>query len=129
MAVGGPPVLGGAGRAWASGATVDAGGPPVLVEPGRSRNYEANVAVGGPPVLVEPGRAWTYEAVVAAGGVLSGVFVVTANAWMNSPAGFFLDKGLPADVSPVAAMLNPAWRTEVFHMTLAAFAASASSIT
>ncbi len=67
-------------------------------------------------------------AVVAAGGVLSGVFIVTANAWMNSPAGFFLDKGMPADVSPVAAMLNPAWKTEVLHMTLAAFAASGFAV-
>lgn len=62
-------------------------------------------------------------AIVAAGGVLSGVFVVTANAWMNSPAGFFLAGAMPADVSPIAAMLNPAWKTEVLHMTLAAFAA------
>src|SRR5574342_779322 len=67
-------------------------------------------------------------AVVAAGGVLSGVFVVTANAWMNSPAGFFLEKGVPAAVSPLAAMLNPAWKTEVLHMTLAAFAASGFAV-
>ena len=67
-------------------------------------------------------------AVVAAGGVMSGVFVVTANAWMNSPAGFFLDKGLPSDVLPLAAMLNPAWKTEVLHMTLAAFAASGFAV-
>src|SRR5512145_1632590 len=67
-------------------------------------------------------------AAVAAGGVMSGVFVVTANAWMNSPAGFFLDGGMPADVSPIAAMLNPAWKTEVLHMTLAAFAASGFAV-
>lgn len=67
-------------------------------------------------------------AAVAAGGVMSGVFVVTANAWMNSPAGFFLDKGMPAGVSPLAAILNPAWKTEVLHMTLAAFAASGFAV-
>ncbi len=67
-------------------------------------------------------------AAVVAGGVMSGVFVVTANAWMNSPAGFFVDRGMPADVSPIAAMLNPAWRTEVLHMTLAAFAASGYAV-
>ncbi len=67
-------------------------------------------------------------AAVAAGGILSGVFVVTANAWMNSPAGFFLAKGLPSDVSPLSAMLNPAWKTEVLHMTLAAFAASGFAV-
>lgn len=62
-------------------------------------------------------------AVVAAGGVLSGAFVVTANAWMNSPAGFRISGGMPADVAPLAAMFNPAWKIEVVHMTLAAFAA------
>ncbi len=67
-------------------------------------------------------------AVVACGGIMSGIFVVTANAWMNSPAGFFLDKGLPSEVLPIAAMLNPAWKTEVLHMTLAAFAASGFAV-
>ena len=61
---------------------------------------------------------------VALGGILSGVFVVAANAWMNSPAGFSVVAGWPADVSPLAAMANPAWKTEAIHMTLAAFVAS-----
>ncbi len=65
---------------------------------------------------------------VAAGGLLSGVFVVTANAWMNSPAGFFVDKGFPSEVVPLAAMLNLAWKTEVLHMTIAAFAASGVAV-
>jgi len=67
-------------------------------------------------------------ALVAAGGILSGVFVVTANAWMNSPAGFVPVQGMPSGVSPLAAMLNPAWKTEVLHMTLAAFAASGFAV-
>ncbi|MGE5285020.1 MAG: cytochrome ubiquinol oxidase subunit I [Actinomycetota bacterium] len=65
---------------------------------------------------------------VALGGILSGVFVVTANAWMNSPAGFTLVDGRPIDVSPLAAMLNPAAATETVHMTLAAFAASGFAV-
>jgi len=65
---------------------------------------------------------------VAIGGVLSGIFVVTANAWMNSPAGFTLVDGRPVDVSPLAAMLNPASATETIHMTLAAFAASGFAV-
>ena len=65
---------------------------------------------------------------VAIGGVLSGIFVVTANAWMNSPAGFTLAGGRPVDVSPLAAMLNPASLTETIHMTLAAFAASGFAV-
>jgi cytochrome d ubiquinol oxidase subunit I len=65
---------------------------------------------------------------VALGGILSGIFVVTANAWMNSPAGFALLDGIPVNISPLAAMLNPAWKTETAHMTLAAFAATGFAV-
>lgn len=62
--------------------------------------------------------------VVAVSGALSGVFVVTANAWMNAPAGFTLVDGVISDVDPIAAMLNPAAFTQVLHMTIAAYAAT-----
>jgi cytochrome bd ubiquinol oxidase subunit I len=65
---------------------------------------------------------------VALGGILSGVFVMSANAWMNSPAGFALAGGRPVDVSPLSAMANPAWRSEAIHMTLAAFVASGFAV-
>ncbi len=65
---------------------------------------------------------------VALGGILSGVFVVSANAWMNSPAGFSVRAGQPVDVSPLSAMVNPAWIYEATHMTLAAFAASGFAV-
>jgi cytochrome d ubiquinol oxidase subunit I len=65
---------------------------------------------------------------VALGGVLSGILVVSANAWMNSPAGFLLVDGNPTAIDPIAAMLNPAWATEAVHMTLAAFAASGFAV-
>src|SRR5579859_829260 len=59
---------------------------------------------------------------VALSGVLSAIFVVDANAWMNTPAGFRLDHGLITDVHPFAAMANPAALAETLHMTLAAYA-------
>lgn len=62
--------------------------------------------------------------VVALSGALSGAFVVTANAWMNTPAGFTLVDGVISDVDPIAAMLNPAAFTQVLHMTIAAYAAT-----
>jgi cytochrome d ubiquinol oxidase subunit I len=61
--------------------------------------------------------------VVAIGGALSGAFVVTANAWMNTPAGFRVVDGSPVDVDPFAAMFNPAAGAQVLHMLLAAYAA------
>lgn len=61
---------------------------------------------------------------VLVSGVLSGLFVVTANAWMNTPTGFTRDAaGKVIDVDPLAAMLNPAALSECLHMTLAAFVA------
>ena len=65
---------------------------------------------------------------VALGGILSGIFVVTANAWMNTPAGFTLAEGMPVEVSPIAAMGNPSSLHETIHMTLAAFAASGFAV-
>jgi cytochrome d ubiquinol oxidase subunit I len=60
--------------------------------------------------------------VVAISGALSGVFVVTANAWMNTPQGFrAAGDGSIADIDPVAAMLNPAAGAQVVHMLLAAY--------
>ena len=66
--------------------------------------------------------------VVAVSGALSGVFVVSANAWMNTPAGFRLVGGRPVDIDPIAAMLNPAAGAEVLHMLIAAYAAVGFSV-
>jgi cytochrome d ubiquinol oxidase subunit I len=65
---------------------------------------------------------------VALGGAMSGILVVAANAWMNSPAGFVVIDGKPTAIDPLAAMANPAWPTEAAHMTLAAFAASGFAV-
>jgi len=73
---------------------------------------------------VSPLIHWLSGVVVAISGILSGIFVVTANAWMNAPAGFKIVDGKFADIDPIAAMLNPAAFHEVVHMTLAAFVAT-----
>jgi cytochrome d ubiquinol oxidase subunit I len=61
---------------------------------------------------------------VAVSGTLSGVFVVTANAWMNAPTGFRWVDGRAVDIDPIAAMMNPAAFPQVLHMTLAAYAST-----
>jgi len=59
---------------------------------------------------------------VLVSGALSGIFVVAANAWMNTPAGFEVaPDGSFTDIDPWAAMLNPAMFTQTLHMTIAAF--------
>ncbi len=74
---------------------------------------------------VSPVLHWFAGIVVAASGILSAVFVVLANAWMNAPAGFDIVDGHPVNIRPIAAMLNPAALHETIHMVLAAYAATA----
>jgi cytochrome bd ubiquinol oxidase subunit I len=61
---------------------------------------------------------------VAVSGALSGIFVVIANAWMNTPTGFTLVDGAMVRIDPIAAMLTPAAFPQALHMTLAAYAAT-----
>jgi len=60
--------------------------------------------------------------------VLSGIFVVIANAWMNSPAGFDMVDGKAINVRPLAAMANEAAFSQTLHMTLAAYAATGLAV-
>ena len=76
-----------------------------------------------------PPRAHLFAGVmVAVSGVLSGIFVVIANAWMNAPTGFRLVDGKPVDIEPIAAMMNPAAFSQTLHMTLAAYAATGFAV-
>jgi cytochrome bd-type quinol oxidase subunit 1 len=54
--------------------------------------------------------------VVAVSGVLSAVFVVLANSWMNAPAGFDVVNGQPVNINLIAAMLNPALHLKLLLM-------------
>ena len=65
---------------------------------------------------------------VAVSGAASGMFVVFANAWMNTPAGFILQNGLPVDIRPMEAMFNPSAWPQSIHMLLAAYAATGFAV-
>jgi len=54
----------------------------------------------------------------------SAAFVISANAWMNTPIGFSLVNGAMVDVHPFQALANPAWAHEAVHGTLAAYVAT-----
>jgi len=71
---------------------------------------------------------WFTGVVVGLSGLLSGILVVAANAWMNSPAGFTYSNGIYSNIDPVKAMFNPAWFSEALHMCLAAFAATGFAV-
>ncbi len=77
---------------------------------------------------ISPRAHITAGTLVALSGAASALFVVIANAWMNSPTGFQLQHGAPIDVDPIAAMLTPAALPEVLHMLLAAYAATGFAV-
>jgi cytochrome bd ubiquinol oxidase subunit I len=77
---------------------------------------------------VRPAMHLASGLLVALSGMLSGIFVVIANAWMNTPAGFRVVNGRFTDIDPVAAMMTPAALPQTLHMTIAAYAATGLAV-
>ena len=71
---------------------------------------------------------WTAGAIVGLSGIASGILVVSANSWMNSPSGFDFVNGQYINIDPVKAMFNKAWFSESLHMTIAAFSATGFAV-
>jgi cytochrome d ubiquinol oxidase subunit I len=71
---------------------------------------------------------WFTGMVVGVSGLASGILVVAANAWMNSPAGFNFVNGEYLNIDPIAAMFNKAWFSQALHMCLAAFTATGFAV-
>ena len=74
---------------------------------------------------VSPRKHLWAGVIVALSGALSAVFVVIANAWMNTPTGFSFYAGKVANVDPIAAMMNPSALGQTIHMVLAAYLTTA----
>jgi cytochrome d ubiquinol oxidase subunit I len=68
-----------------------------------------------------PLQHWLCGIPIVISGAASAFFVMTANAWMNTPVGFKVVNGQVSDVHPIVAMFNPAWRTEVPHTLIACY--------
>lgn len=78
---------------------------------------------------LSPWAHWFSGWPVAIGGAASAWFVVTANAWLQSPVGFRLsDAGKVVDVQPIRAMLNPSTPVMTTHMILAAYMATGMTV-
>ena len=78
---------------------------------------------------LSPWAHWFCGWPVAISGAASGWFVVTANAWMQSPVGFELSaEGRVIDVQPIRAMLNPSTPVMTTHMLIAAYTATALGV-
>ncbi|MBS1972115.1 MAG: cytochrome ubiquinol oxidase subunit I [Bdellovibrionales bacterium] len=72
---------------------------------------------------MHPWVHWATGLVVGISGFASGIFVVSANSWMNNPQGFTWVNGVVTNVDPVAAMFNKSWLHQTLHMQLAALQA------
>jgi cytochrome d ubiquinol oxidase subunit I len=72
---------------------------------------------------MHPWVHWFTGVMVGVSGFASGIFVVAANAWMNSPQGFQIEGGEIVHVDPLEAMFNPAWLHQSLHMQVAALQA------
>ncbi|HAL81868.1 MAG TPA: cytochrome ubiquinol oxidase subunit I [Mucilaginibacter sp.] len=71
---------------------------------------------------------WSTGILVGVSGIISGILVVSANSWMNNPAGFDFVNGQYLNIDPVEAMFNGSWFSEALHMTLAAFSATGFAV-
>lgn len=71
---------------------------------------------------------WTTGLIVGISGLSSGILVVAANGWMNSPSGFDFVNGEYLNINPIEALFNDAWLTQAIHMSLAAFVAVGFSV-
>jgi cytochrome d ubiquinol oxidase subunit I len=77
---------------------------------------------------INPWFHWATGVVVGISGLLSGILVVAANAWMNSPAGFDYIDGKYLNIDPIKAMFNEAWFSQSLHMCVAAFVSTGFAV-
>ena len=76
-----------------------------------------------------PGWAhWWTGVPIAISGFMSAWFVVTANAWMNTPRGFDVEDGVITNIDPIAAMFNPMIWSQTTHMIIAAYMVAGFSV-
>ncbi|HKG08871.1 MAG TPA: cytochrome ubiquinol oxidase subunit I [Pedobacter sp.] len=71
---------------------------------------------------------WVTGVIVGISGLLSGILVVAANSWMNSPSGFDYVDGQYLNIDPIAAMFNKAWFSQALHMSIAAFVSTGFAV-
>ncbi|MFC2947437.1 cytochrome ubiquinol oxidase subunit I [Virgibacillus sediminis] len=73
-----------------------------------------------------PYTHWALNIPVVLGAGMSAVFITTVNGFMNQPEGFAIENGQFAAVNPIAAMLNTATPTKVFHVLSSAYLTAAA---
>ena len=73
---------------------------------------------------LSPRAHWLCSFPLWISGAASAWFIVSANSWMNTPAGFQIAHGQVAGINPLLAIFNPSTPYETTHMLLAAYVAT-----
>src|ERR1700730_11808069 len=73
---------------------------------------------------LSPLAHWLCSIPIAFSGLASAWFIVSANSWMNTPAGFVIKNGKVVDINPWQAMFNPSTPYETVHMMLSCYVAT-----
>jgi cytochrome d ubiquinol oxidase subunit I len=73
---------------------------------------------------LSPRAHWLCSFPLWISGLASAWFIVSVNAWMNTPAGFIVKNGKLMGIDPIQAMLNPATPYQTLHMMLACYVAT-----
>lgn len=75
-----------------------------------------------------PRAHWWCGVVIAVSGMLSGVFVLGVNAWMQQPVGFEWDGDRVTVTDPIAIFKQPLWFYMAWHSTLACYLSVAFAV-
>ncbi|MDQ2905683.1 MAG: cytochrome ubiquinol oxidase subunit I [Ktedonobacteraceae bacterium] len=73
---------------------------------------------------LSPRVHWLCSFPIWISGLASAWFIVSANSWMNTPAGFQIQHGRVTGIDPVQAIFNPSTPYETVHMILACYVAT-----
>lgn len=71
---------------------------------------------------VGPGLRALSACLVAVGAALSGLWIIIANSWMQTPAGYEIEAGKAVLVDPLAAFLNPSTLPRYAHTIASSWA-------
>src|SRR5215468_2497704 len=72
---------------------------------------------------LSPRTHWLCSFPIWISGLASAWFIVSVNAWMNTPVGFVIKNGKVIDINPWQAMLNPSTPYQTIHMMLSCYVA------
>jgi cytochrome d ubiquinol oxidase subunit I len=77
---------------------------------------------------LSPRAHWFCSFPIWISGLASAWFIVSANSWMNTPAGFVIKNGQITGINPLQAVFNPSTPFETVHMILACYVATGFSV-